>query len=108
MAPGEDFISEPIKPDRATGDAAAMSRGMAGLPTGFTWRDGHCLVGEVIESWKQSEPCDHHSGERYYRKHFYRIRMDSGEVWTVYAVRHVKTGENPRRRWWLYTVESPL
>jgi hypothetical protein len=106
MALGDDFICECIKPDRATGDTTSMSRGLSGLPAGFTWRDRHVTVGEVIEDWKQSEPCDHHSGERYYRKHYYRIRVDGGEVWTVYALRHMKQGENPSRRWWLYTVET--
>jgi hypothetical protein len=107
MSPAEELVSELIKPDRATGDAAAMARGQPGLPAGFTWRGRHYAVGGVLESWKQSEPCDHHSGERYYRKHFYRIRMDSGEVWTVYALRHMKRGENPRHRWWLYAIEAP-
>jgi hypothetical protein len=100
-----DLISELLKPDRSSFDAAAMARGIPGLPTGFTWRERHYAIAELLESWKQSEPCDHHSGERYYRKHFYRFRVDTGEVWTVYALRHVKRGENPRNRWWLYTVE---
>jgi hypothetical protein len=100
-----DLVSELLKPDRASFDAAAMARGIPGLPTGFTWRERHYAVAELLESWKQSEPCDHHSGERYYRKHFYRFRVDTGKVWTVYALRHVKRGENPRNRWWLYTIE---
>lgn len=106
MALGDDFICESIKPDRGTGDTTSMSRGLAGLPAGFTWRGRHVAVIEIIREWKQSEPCDHHSGERYYRKHFYRIRVDDGEVWTVYALRHMKQGENPSRRWWLFAIEA--
>jgi hypothetical protein len=107
MPPDQEFVSEQIKPDPGTGDAAAMARGQPGLPSGFTWRDRHFAVRELLESWKQSEPCDHHSGERYYRKHYFRIRTDGGEIMTLYALRHVKRGENPRSRWWLHTIETP-
>ncbi len=81
-----------------------MARGQPGLPAGFTWRGRHYAVAELLESWKQSEPCDHGSGERYYRKQFFRVRTGGGEVMTLYAVRHVKQGESARRRWWLYSV----
>ena len=64
-------------------------------------------IRELLESWKQSEPCDHHSGERYYRKHFFRVLTDSGEVMTLYALRHVKRGQDPKSRWWLYAIETP-
>ncbi len=84
-----------------------MARGQPGLPSSFTWRDRHYEVVALLEDWKQSESENHARGERYYRKHFYRVRVDTGETMTLYAVRHVKHGESPRSRWWLYTVEPP-
>jgi hypothetical protein len=107
MPANDEFVSEPIKPDPGTGDAAAMARGQPGLPTGFTWRDRHYVIRELLESWKQSEPCDHHSGERYYRKHYFRVLTDSGETMTLYALRHVKRGQDAKSRWWLYMIEGP-
>jgi hypothetical protein len=107
MRPSGEFISEPITPDKATADASAMARGQPGLPTGFTWRGRHYAIREVVQTWKQTEAEGHRpGGERYYRKHCFRIRTDSGETMTIYAVRHAKPGENPRRRWWLYTIDD--
>jgi len=103
----EELVSEVIQPDHGSFDTAAMARGQPGLPTGFTWRNRHYAIRELLESWKQSEPCDHHSGERYYRKHFFRVLTDTGEVMTLYALRHVKRGQDPKSRWWLYAVEAP-
>lgn len=105
MAAHPEFISESITPDAGTHDTAAMARGQAGLPTGFTWRGTHYAIVETISEWKASEAEDHAGGERYYRKHFWRVRVDSGETMTLYAVRHTKPGENAKRRWWLYTID---
>lgn len=102
----ETFISEAILPDAATFDAAAMASGRPGLPTGFTWQDRHYVIVETITQWKVSEREFHRKGEAYYRKHFWKVRVDSGEVMTIYAVRHVKRGESAKRRWWLYSIEN--
>lgn len=100
------FISEAIVPDAGTFDASAMAGGQPGLPTGFVWRERHYHIAEVLEEWKASEREYHRRGEAYYRKHYWRVRVDTGEVMTLYAVRHVKVGENPRKRWWLRSIES--
>jgi len=100
-----EFVSEAIKPDRLSFDAAAMAAGVPGLPTGFTWRDRHFEIAAILSSWKESEGCSHGSGERYLRKHFWQVKTRSGETLTVYAVRRVKRGEDPKQRWWLYTIE---
>ena len=106
MGVKSEFVSEPIQPDRGTAAIGAMARGLAGLPTGFTWRDNHYAIREILGEWKRSEAYTHRpGGERYYRKHYYRVRVDTGEIMTLYAARHVKNGENPRRRWRLHTVE---
>ena len=100
------FISQPIKPDPGTGDASAMARGEPGLPTGFTWRNQHFSVKQLLDTWKESEAEGHSpGGERYYRKRVYTILDDQGRTLTIYALRHVKTGESAKKRWWLYTIE---
>lgn len=101
-----EFVSEPIDPDAGTFDTAAMGRGLIGLPTGFTWRDQHYAIAEVLEQWKLSEAEDHRHGELYFRKQFWRVRVDRGEIMVIYAVRHTKQGESPKKRWWLYTIET--
>jgi hypothetical protein len=106
QVPPGGFVSEPIRPDAGTFQAEAMARGMPGLPSGFTWRKRHYTICELLAQWKQCEAYNHTpSGERYYRKHYFRVRVVSGETMTLYAVRHVKRGENPRKRWWLYSVD---
>ena len=106
MSDRSDFISEPIEPDAGTFDAAAMASGRPGLPSGFAWRERHYAILEILSEWKASEAEYHLRGERYYRKHYWRVRVDSGEIMTIYAVRHVKSGENPKKRWWLYTIDA--
>ncbi len=106
--PNHEFVSEPIKPDAGTFNAAAMAAGQPGLPSGFTWRDRHYQIQRLLAEWKHSEAEGHRpGGERYYRKHYFRVATQDGRIMTIYAVRHVKPGENPRKRWWLYTVERP-
>ncbi|MCK6457039.1 MAG: DUF6504 family protein [Phycisphaerae bacterium] len=103
--PDREFVSEPIRPDAGTFDADAMARGEPGLPAGFTWRDRHYTITSVESCWKESEACDHASDERYYRKRYFRVRVDTGELMTLYALRHMKHSESPKKRWWLFTVE---
>jgi hypothetical protein len=101
-----EFVSESIVPDAGTFDAGAMAKGQPGLPTGFTWRDQHYQIREALEEWKESEAEFHRSGEKYYRKHFWKIRVDTGQFMTLYAVRHVKRGQSAKRRWWLLSVDA--
>lgn len=101
-----EFVSECIRPDRAAGDAGAMSKGLGGLPAGFTWRDRHYRICVVLAEWKRSEAeGGRATGERYYRRHYFRVRVDTGQVMTLYFVRKVKSGERATARWWLYSIE---
>ena len=103
-----EYISEAITPDPGTADTFAMARGLAGLPSGFTWRGQHYKLGSILKQWKCSEPEGHRQGaERYYRKHYFQVRVDSGQTMTLYVVRHTKSGEPPKRRWWLFTIDQP-
>lgn len=99
------FVSEPIQPDAASFDTGRMAAGEPGLPHRFTWRDHAYEVAELLDSWKQTGPCSHGSGERYVRKHFYRIRTTENLEMTLYCDRQPRPRQT-RRRWWLYKIET--
>ena len=97
------LISQPIKPLLDEVDARRIIPGEPLLPTGFSWRGGEYRVGEVLESWKETAPCTHGSGERYVRKHWYRIRTPEGDEMKIYFERKARSAREAKRRWWLYT-----
>ena len=104
----EQFVSEPVTPDRGTFDLGRMAQGIAGLPEGFTWRARHIAIVRLLDEWKESEAEGHRPGnERYYRKHFFQVEGDDHVVYTLYVLRQVKEGESQKQRWWLYTVSRP-
>lgn len=96
----EDFVSEPLTPDPLSFDLAAMGRGEPGLPSGFTWRDRHYAVGELIESWKT---CGRDGESVYLRRHWFRLRADDGTVLTIYCQRQADRA-HAKHRWWVYSV----
>ena len=102
------FISEPIRPDPGTFDAASLAQGEPGLPSGFTWRGTHYEIAECLDSWKDSVAENHSpGGERYYRKRFFSVLIaNTGEVMTLYCLRHTGPSQAAqRKRWWLYTID---
>jgi len=100
----DQFISEPIEGLAGSFDSGAMARGLPGLPRGFRWREQTYAVVEVLDAWKQSAPeGGRPGGERYLRRHCYRLRMSDGGVWTVYLVRQTPPGGSAKRRWFLYS-----
>lgn len=101
-----DFVSEEIVPVRGTFDPGPMAQGLPGMPSGFTWRRQTYDVRAVIESWKQSAAWDHHRGERYLRRHCYRLAMGDGAVWEVYFIRTSGRGGRANR-WYLLGVTGP-
>ena len=68
--------------------------------------DAEYTVAEVLEEWKETGPCHHGSGERYVRKHWFRLRMASGEEMKLYFERHARSAKQMKQRWWLYTVAT--
>ena len=102
----EEFVSEAITPQAATADVTAMSRGEAGLPELFTWRDVQYRVVAVIDKWKSSGPCRSGGGEMYLRRHWYRVLTDPPMIMTIYCERQVRNSKRPKARWWVYTVEA--
>ena len=101
----EQFVSEAIKPVAGSCDAAAMSRGAPGLPAGFVWRGKEYTVTDVVEAWKESGPCRSGGGERYLRKHWWRIRTGNGVEVVVYFERQARSKGQDKTRWWLYSVD---
>jgi len=100
------FISEPIEPDTTTCDTASMAVGAPGLPMRFSWRGRTIRVTKVLSSWHQTGACRHGSGERYVRKHWYKVLTDAGSTMTIYFERQPRSRSQRTRRWWLYTEET--
>ena len=100
------FISEPITPVDASFDTAAMSRGEPGLPRKFRWRKKEFVVAEVLERSKDYGDCRNGSGERYLRKHAYRVRTTDGTLMNLYFQRSMGRGKLPAARWWIHSIES--
>jgi hypothetical protein len=101
------FISEPIVPVDASFDTGGMAQGEPGLPQKFRWRNKEFMVAEVLERWKEHGDCRHGSGERYVRKHGYRIRTVDGPVMRLYFHRSSGRGKlSGKSRWWIQSVEE--
>ena len=101
------FISEPILPVEASFDTGGMARGEPGLPQKFHWRKKEFIVAEVLERWKEHGDCRHGGGERYVRKHGYRVRTTDGAVFRIYFQRSMGRGKLPSKsRWWIHSVEG--
>lgn len=100
-----ELISEPITPHAGTFDTTSMGRGEPGLPKGFTWRDGSVDIVERISAWKHSSREGGGAGDLYLRRHYYKLRMSDGCIWTIYFVRQTPRTGNPKNRWFLYTIE---
>ena len=100
-----EFVSEQITPKQGSSDASAMGRGEPGLPGGFTWRGSSVEIVERISAWKHSSREGGGVGDLYLRRHYYKLRMSDGSIWTVYFVRQTPKSGNTKDRWFLYTIE---
>ena len=102
-----ELISEPITPHAGTFGTARMGRGEPGLPTDFVWRDVSRKVIEVMSAWKDSSrEGGRAGGELYLRRHYFRLRMSDAAIWTVYCTRQTPRSGDPKKRWFLYTIET--
>ena len=100
------FISEPIRPVEGGFDTGGMARGEPGLPHKFHWRKKEYVVAEVLERWKEHGDCRHGSGERYVRKHGYRVRTTDGVVFRLYFQRSAGRGKLATgARWRIKSIE---
>jgi hypothetical protein len=101
------FVSEPITPIGTSFDPAGMAMGEPGLPHQFRWRKKEFAVTEVLEKWKEHGDCAHGSGERYVRRHGYRVRTTDGTVFRLYFQRSFGRGKfQMKSRWWIQSIES--
>src|SRR3989304_766731 len=101
-----ELISEPITPHPGTFGTSRMGRGEPGLPSGFDWRGTSLVVVEELEAWKESgREGAQAGGELYLRRHCFRLRMSDGAIWTVYFTRQTPRSGDPKKRWFLYTIE---
>ena len=101
------FISEPIVPLKASFDTGGMARGEPGLPHQFRWRKTEFTVARVLEQWKGHGDCAHGSGERYVRKHGYRIETTDGSVLRLFFKRSFGRGQfTTSNRWWIQSIEK--
>jgi phosphoribosylglycinamide formyltransferase-1 len=100
------FVSETIVPLAASFDTAGMATGGPGVPKRFRWRAEEVEVAEVLESWKEYGDCTHGSGERYVRKHGFRVRLGDGRVLRLYFQRHFGKQRASRTRWWIQSLEA--
>jgi phosphoribosylglycinamide formyltransferase-1 len=100
------LISEPLK--AITGELSGWqsAAGEPLLPAKFIWRGAEYAVGEVLENWKETGACTHGSGERYVRKHWFRIRTANGEEMKIYFERRPRSARETKLRWWLYTFTA--
>jgi len=102
----EEFISELIEPVEGTMGPVAMAKGEPALPGRFVWRGEEYVVAEVLETWKETGP-DKGGGEaKYLRKHWFKIRTDSGVEMKIYFQRQPQSRAQSKKRWWLYSVSA--
>lgn len=101
------FIGEALRPAGGPADARAMVRGEPGLPARFVWRGAEYKVTAVLERWRETGPCTSGSGEKYVRKHRFRILTSTGDAWELYCDRQPRRGKSPRARWWLFAITEP-
>lgn len=102
----EQLISEALTPITDEIDARSVIIGVPVLPTRFVWRGAEYRVAEVIESWKETGACTHGSGERYVRKHWFRVRTTGNEEMKIYFERKPRSIRQSKQRWWLYTLTA--
>ncbi len=101
----EQFVGDPLKPDKSTFDPDRMAAGEPGLPRRFTWRGETVEVRAVVRTWKEAADCRNGSGERYVNKHWYELATTHGRM-KVYFERRPRRGSSGpgSARWWLYSL----
>ena len=99
-----DFVSEALTPVYRQDAGHPVIAGEPVLPGQFRWRQQILTVEQILSTWKEEGPCRHGSGERYLRKHWYRIQIQDGREMEVYFERQARSSTQRKQRWWLYTI----
>lgn len=101
------FVSQPLIPDISSVDTTPMTAGEPGFPARFRLGSTIYEVVEILGKWREHGDCRHGSGERYLRRHGYRVRTREGEVLKILFHRSF---DRPKRRgtarWWLQSIEE--
>jgi phosphoribosylglycinamide formyltransferase-1 len=101
------FVSEPLVPLDASFDTNLMARGEPGVPQKFRWRNKEWTVAAILESRREYGDCRHGSGERYVRKHLYRVRTDDGSILQLCFQRSFGRGQfRSKARWRVQSIEG--
>lgn len=100
----ETFIGEAIHPEDMSFSLSPMAMGKPGLPGKFSWKGRSFTVIAVLEEWKEAGDCHHGSGERYVRKHWFRIRTSEDLEMKIYFERQRRSSGGSR--WRLYSLRN--
>ena len=100
----ETFVGEGIIPEDVSFSTSAMAMGKPGLPQKFSWKGKGFPILEVLEEWKEAGDCRHGSGERYVRKHWFRVRTSDDLEMKIYFERQARSSGGSR--WRLYSLRS--
>ena len=100
----ETFIGEGITPEDVSFSVSAMATGKPGLPRKFSWKGKEFAVVDVLEEWKECGHCRHGSGERYVRKHWFRVKTTGDLEMRIYFERQGRSSGGSR--WRLYSLRS--
>jgi hypothetical protein len=105
----EKLISEAVDPlfDGEASDTPLVV-GEPLVPTALVWRGATYPVLKVLSAGKGLGPCTHGSGEQYVHKHWYRFETTDSVVLRVYFERRPRARGKKAKRWWLYSIETPV
>jgi hypothetical protein len=100
----ETFIGEALTPLDMSFSLSPMATGKPGLPRKFSWKGDEFSITEVLEEWKECGDCRHGSGERYVRKHWFRVRTTLDLEMKIYFERQGRSSGGSR--WRLYSARK--
>jgi hypothetical protein len=95
-------VLEAVTPEPGSFDAAAMARGVPGVPRRFAWRGRTYVVAAVLGGRRETENYSGTPRDTYAKRHVVRVRTESGEVMVLSATRGTP-GRAPR--WILREIE---
>jgi hypothetical protein len=100
------FISERLEPLETSFDPVLMASGAPSVPGRFRWRKKEIEVAAILKQWKDHGDCAHGSGERYVRRHCFRVQTTEGAVLRIYFQRTFGRARfEAKGRWWVLSAE---
>lgn len=97
----ETFIGQPLKPVPGSFLTEAMANGAPSLPEAFTCNKEHIQIAGLLSEWRESGPCRNGGGERYLRKHWFRVKTTDNRDLKLYFERQPRGKQS---RWHLYSA----